>query len=81
MHQSPQPQIAFPPARLPKNSLPTVSTPEIAKPQFRPVKIHQNSLPTITPERYSHFLRQKKKYFVGSAVISYNGTCGIDQRK
>ena len=28
---------------------------KIAKPQSRPAKIHQNSLPTVASERYSHF--------------------------
>ena len=35
---------------------------KIAKPQSRPLKIHQKSLPTVPPERLSHFPRQKKRH-------------------
>jgi len=37
------------------NSLSTVTTPEIAKPQSRQLKIHPNSHPTITPDQLSYF--------------------------
>ena len=33
-----------------------------AKPQSRQLKIHQNSLPTVTPEQYSHFFGQKTRH-------------------
>lgn len=38
-------QIAFPQSQLLK----------IAKPQSRQLKIHPNSLPTVTPDQLSHF--------------------------
>ena len=37
------------------NNLSTVTTLEIEKLQSRQLKIHPNSLSTVTPERLSHF--------------------------
>ena len=45
-------QIAFPQSQPPK----------IAKQQSRQLKIHPNSLPTVTPDQLSHFFHKKTRH-------------------